>query len=70
MSDVIKHDATGHLATGNQNVVTLAKSLSALMADDAKRAEMGANAKEAMKEFAPNVIFDQWEHYFESMLKS
>ena len=69
MSDVITHGKTGHLAPGNQNVVTLAKSLSALMADDATRAEMGANAKEAMKEFAPSVIFDQWEDYFKRMCK-
>jgi GalNAc-alpha-(1->4)-GalNAc-alpha-(1->3)-diNAcBac-PP-undecaprenol alpha-1,4-N-acetyl-D-galactosaminyltransferase len=55
----------GCLAPGMGSSVTLAETIGPLMADDAKRQEMGKSAVASMARFTPAAVFDRWEALFQ-----
>ncbi|MBX4920017.1 glycosyltransferase [Rhizobium bangladeshense] len=60
--DLIEHGGTGLLAEGNGSSDSLSKALGELMADHARRAEMGSNARLSMRQYLPSACFDRWEN--------
>lgn len=62
--DLIEDGRNGLLAPGMDDPAALAGALRALMNDDAKRAEMGAEATRSMESYGPEAIFDKWEQFF------
>ncbi len=63
-SDVIEDNKSGFLIEDN-NLEAYASKLRLLMDDENLRKEMGANAKEKMKEkFSKEIILKQWEELF------
>lgn len=69
VSDLIEPDKTGLLAKGNDNSDDLAKVMDTMMSNDVKRAVMGQNAKEKIKEFTPAHVYDKWEQLFTNIAK-
>lgn len=65
---LIDHDKTGLLATGNGDSETLAEALGALMEGAERRRVMGAAARAAMAQYAPEAVMDQWEEVFRRAL--
>jgi glycosyltransferase involved in cell wall biosynthesis len=61
VNSLINHGQNGLLAEGNGDSLALAQTLDQLMADPKARAEMGKAGKEAMRTYAPEAIFAQWE---------
>lgn len=59
VSELIKNGQTGILA--EDGAAHLANALKELMVDQELRAAMGRNARESMKEYAPERIWDMWE---------
>jgi glycosyltransferase involved in cell wall biosynthesis len=64
VSDLIEDNRNGFLAEGNDDAATLASALKDLMADDEKREQFGWQARESMTQYAPELIFTQWERLF------
>lgn len=64
VSDLIAHGKTGLLAPGDFSVDSLVDSLRSAMADPALRVSLGAAAREAMRAYEPERVFDQWEALF------
>ena len=62
--DLILDGVTGLLAQDGFSPESLADVLARLMDDADARASMGASGHEAVKAFAPPVIFDSWERVF------
>lgn len=69
VSDLIEPEKTGLLAKGQNNAQTLMESIDALMANNNRRALMGQNAKEKIKEFTPKLVYDKWEQLFTDVAK-
>lgn len=67
VGQLIADGVTGCLAQGNGNVDTLAEVLLALMADDARRRDMGMAAANAMSQYTPPAVFDRWEELFRTL---
>ncbi len=65
VSDLIAHKTTGLLAPGADDDKNLADALRELMESPDLRVQMGAAAKESMKAYDPDSIFESWEHLFE-----
>lgn len=61
VKDLVEHEITGLLARGNDNADFLAKALCDLMVDHERRARMGVQAAERVRQYAPRKIFDAWE---------
>lgn len=61
VSDLIEDGVTGKLADGLDNPDSLSQTLSVLMRDDIRRAEMGAAANKKIQQYEPEIVFDQWE---------
>lgn len=61
VNEVIEDGVTGFLA--EDGVDALAKALRRLMEDQDLRVRMGRAAHEAMRAFAPDRIWDQWEQF-------
>lgn len=59
--DLIAHGKTGYLAQGNDNLQTLSAALDQAMNDHNFRLRAGKAAKEAVKAYQPQAIFDLWE---------
>lgn len=67
MADLITHGKTGLLASGNENVESLAITLAWLMLDDSARGAMGIKAIESVKRYEPDKIYDMWENLFHEL---
>ncbi len=67
VSHLIDHGEYGHLAEGNGNPDTLSIELEKLMSDATLRTNMGKSGYEAMKQFRPEKVMDQWEQLFLSL---
>jgi len=61
---IIQHDKTG-LLIEKENIAEMAKAISALIKDDARRKSMSDNAFVAVKQFYPDKVYEQWERSFE-----
>ena len=64
VSHLIDHGKYGYLAKGNGDYETLAKELGKLMSDAKLRENMGVSGFEAMKQYRPEKVMDQWETTF------
>ena len=62
--EVIEHGVTGLLAEGNDNEAALADTLAQLMTDAQQRVLLGRQAREAMRQYAPHQIMNEWESLF------
>lgn len=67
-SDIITNNQDG-LLIKNGNIVAFADALSNLMADEAKRKEMGSAAKHNAQRYLPENIVNQWVDLFKVILK-
>lgn len=65
-ADLIQDERTGLLA--DDGVDSLAQVLSTLMSDRALRIRLGKNAKEDMKKFSPDKIWNRWENILHSTI--
>ena len=61
---LIQPGRTGLLAAPMGGEAALAQALSALMADPARRAAMGSAGRDAVADYAPDVVLDRWEALF------
>lgn len=66
VNELIKDGHNGILC--DDNVESFAKALEELICDEEKRVRYGKNAIEDMKEYAPDIIYKQWENLIESMM--
>lgn len=67
VSDLIKDGKTGFLVS--RSVGELAEALRELMAHPSLRKEMGDAGRQAMKQYTPEHIWDQWETVLEKAVK-
>ena len=67
VADLIEHEKTGLLATGNEDVNTLKLALETLMRDDNLRIKMGMQGKKSISQYAPEKVFNMWEGFFKSL---
>jgi len=67
VSHLIDDGKYGYLAEGNGNFETLSLELEKLMSDASLRDNMGKNGYEAMQQFRPEKVMDQWEQLFLSL---
>ncbi len=68
-SDIITHNRNG-LLVENHDIVSFAKAISKLIADNEMRSSMGEDAKEAVKRYLPEKIASEWNDLFTSLTKS
>jgi glycosyltransferase involved in cell wall biosynthesis len=68
--DLIQSGWNGALAPGNGDARALAKALGPLMADPAKRAELGSNAVVSVAGYRPEEIFRLWERVLHECVSS
>lgn len=66
-NEVIKDGETGFLC--EDGVEPFAEALDKLMGDKDLRIKMGKSAKESMKEYAPEKIWNQWEELIEKVIR-
>ena len=66
-AELVQDGKTGILAEDGAD--GLAEGLRALMQDQDRRAVMGASAREAMREYRPERIWDMWEELMEQQIK-
>jgi glycosyltransferase involved in cell wall biosynthesis len=67
-SDIINHESDG-LLVPKGDTIALASALSQLIANESTRMRMGIQAKENVKRYLPEVIMQQWDVLFKSLLK-
>lgn len=67
VNELIEDSKTGFLC--NDGVDALAEAMDKLMGDKKLRVRMGKSAKEAMAQYAPEKIWDQWEKLMESIVE-
>lgn len=67
VSDLLVDGYNGLLASGNDNVESLADSLKKLMSNPDLRKKMGNNASISMQKYKPEIIFDGWEALFKEI---
>lgn len=65
VNELIQDGFNGYLA--DEGAAALADKMRILMADKQKRAKMGSNAHESMKQYASENIWAQWENLIESV---
>ena len=61
VNDLIAHGENGLLADGNGDARSLFEALDRLMADPARREEMGEAAVKSVERFHPDQVFPRWE---------
>ena len=66
INELIIDGYNGFLA---DDVDDFAQKLKTLMLDKNLRIKFGKNACESMKEYAPEVIIDQWDNLFNDIIK-
>ncbi len=66
-SDLIEHNRTGLLAPGNGDPQSLARTLRTAMENEDLRVRLGTNARNEIKKYEPEKIFDNWETLFEKV---
>lgn len=59
VNSLIKDGYNGYLV--NDGIIPFAEALEKLMENEELREEMGKNAKEDMKRYSPEIIWDKWE---------
>lgn len=69
MPQLIRDGETGILAAGNGDPYTLAAALDRMMADDAGREALGAQARASMAQYEPALIFERWEALFQGLAR-
>ena len=67
VNELIKDGETGFLC--DDGVEPFAEALDKLMSDKELRVKMGKAAKEEMKKYAPEKIWDQWEELIEKVIR-
>lgn len=65
-SDILSKNSDGFLVE-NQNVLELSEKINVLIENEHLRKEMGANAKENVKRFFPQIIVRKWDQLFQSL---
>lgn len=68
VNELIQDGRTGFLYTDNS--IDFSQKLCILMEDKQLRAKMGAEARLAMKVYAPNVVWDSWDSLLHKMVRS
>lgn len=63
VNEIVQNNVTGVLV--DDGIDSLASGLRQLMEDQARRIWMGNNAHDAMKKYAPDKVWDQWEDLIE-----
>ena len=66
VNELIKDGENGYLCEDGVNA--FAQALDKLMSDEKLRKKMGKAAKEDMKQYAPEKIWDMWENLIEKSL--
>lgn len=66
VAELIENGKTGVLV--EDGVEALAQGLKLLMSNQKKRERIGAEARDAMKSFAPEIIWDRWEKLFREVI--
>ena len=61
---IIQHNKTG-LLIEKENVGEMAKAISALIKDNARRKSMSDNAFTAVEQFYPDKVYEEWKKLFE-----
>lgn len=61
VNELINDNVTGLLADGINNKESLSQALARLMEDDSKRNSMSLACVQSMKQYAPEIVFNQWE---------
>ena len=69
VSDLIKPERNGLLATGNGDPKSLADELGRLMGDPKILENMGQAAQESIKAYQPDRIYDLWEQLFREAVR-
>lgn len=59
VSDIVQDEYNGILVADNSN--DIAQGLKKLMSDNELRTNLGKNASNSMKQYAPNIIWSRWE---------
>ena len=70
VNDLIVHGENGLLAEGNGDVKSLFETLDRLMADSARRKEMGETAAKSVQRFRPELIYSHWEDLLNTVEKT
>ena len=65
VNEVVKDNHNGFLA---KDVDDFAQKLKTLMLDKNLRIKFGKNAREDMKEYAPDVLLNQWDDLFNKII--
>ena len=68
VNELIQDGRTGFLYTDNS--IDFSQKLCILMEDKQLRAKMGAEARLAMKVYAPNVVWDSWDSLLHKVVRS
>lgn len=68
ISQIVKDGYNGFLC--DDGIEDFADKLKCLMFDDKLRKQMGANARESMKEFAPEKIWNAWETLIQEVVEN
>lgn len=69
-NELIEDGSTGFLVDGNDRVQSLADAMDVLMDSGLLRERMGQHAKEKMKKYYPELIFNKWETLVSKTVKS
>jgi glycosyltransferase involved in cell wall biosynthesis len=69
VNDLIQNGVNGLLVEGNEDFRNLSQALLSLMQDAPKRAAMGRAAKNSVKDYKPDIIFDRWERLFSEAIQ-
>lgn len=67
VSDLIRDGEGGLLAEGEDDYKSLSSALKIIMADNKMRKECAKNAIKYVKNFHPNIIYDEWENIFQKV---
>lgn len=62
--DLIQNGHNGILAEGNRSAGSLGHALELMMGDSALREEMSAVSAQSIKQYSPEIVYDQWENLF------
>lgn len=65
--DLIQHGENGLLAAGNGDITSLKEALETMMSDKALRERMVAASAPSVLQYAPTIIYDQWENLFKML---
>ena len=67
VNSLIQHNLTGYLADGENRVDSFVYYLDKLMASEKLRESMGKAGMRFVKQYHPDLVYDQWEKMFAKM---